>query len=87
MKRVNYFELDLPRCANTYGVSPCTAALSGDNKCFNSRVTCQDVPNFRLGSPVVASLDDGTQAANSTTHNVNMPADVGVGDLLLGALL
>ena len=83
MKRVNYFELDLPRCANTYGVSPCTAALSGDSKCFNSRVTCQDVPNFRLGSPVVASLDDGTQAANSTTHNVNMPADVGVGDLLL----
>ena len=46
-----YVELDIPYCALTYGVLPCTASLvnsppTGTIKCFNSLATCQDRPNF-----------------------------------------
>lgn len=37
-------ELDLDTCAESYGVSPCTAA--GMNKCFNTFATCDDTANF-----------------------------------------
>lgn len=48
---VEYFEIIIPRCANTYGVPPCTASLvsspvTGTAKCFNCLATCQDIPNF-----------------------------------------
>jgi hypothetical protein len=41
-------EIDLPTCANTYGTAPCTAAVgvTGDQRCFNTRRTCQDLPNL-----------------------------------------
>lgn len=41
-------ELDIDKCGNTYGVAPCTASIpdTGDAKCYNTRVTCQDVPNY-----------------------------------------
>ncbi len=47
-ERITFVELDLRRCANTYGQSPCTAALgvTGAKKCFNSFGTCQDTANF-----------------------------------------
>ncbi|MCP5073126.1 MAG: hypothetical protein GY947_07505, partial [Rhodobacteraceae bacterium] len=40
-------ELLQPRCANTYGSGPCTAALAAGLECFNTRNTCQDVDNYR----------------------------------------
>lgn len=45
---LTYIELDIPFCALTYGVAPCTAAIptTGDIKCFNSIATCQDRDNF-----------------------------------------
>lgn len=45
---VEFFEIILPRCANTYGVAPCTASIptTGDAKCFNCLSTCQDTDNF-----------------------------------------
>jgi hypothetical protein len=48
MNVVTVVEIDLPRCSLTYSVAPCTAAVgvTGSKKCFNSRRTCQDVPNF-----------------------------------------
>lgn len=48
MKVVTYVEIDVPYCTRTYGVAPCTAAISttGDRKCFNTKSTCQDRPNF-----------------------------------------
>lgn len=41
-------QIDLDRCANTYGVAPCTASLgvTGDDKCFECRATCQDPVNY-----------------------------------------
>ena len=48
-QRLVYVEFDQPFCGNTFGVSPCTA--SGSPKCYNSRLTCQDRPNY-IDSPV-----------------------------------
>jgi hypothetical protein len=38
-------------CSRTYGTLPCTAALSAltPNKCYNSRLTCQDPVNYSAG--------------------------------------
>ena len=43
-----YVEIDVPYCANTYGVAPCTASIptSGSIKCFNTKATCQDRDHF-----------------------------------------
>jgi hypothetical protein len=44
---IELVEFVLPRCANTYGVAPCTATGSVGSECFNCRATCQDVDNYR----------------------------------------
>jgi hypothetical protein len=41
---VKVVELRQPRCALRFGVSPCTAV--GVPKCYNTRTTCLDVPNY-----------------------------------------
>ena len=33
-------------CSLTAGSSPCTATQTGDDKCFNTRATCNDTANF-----------------------------------------
>ena len=47
---VQIIEIQQPMCAHVYGSSPCTAA--GTDKCYNTRSTCQDAPNFTLGTPL-----------------------------------
>lgn len=49
---VTLVEIDVGRCTRTYGVAPCTAALSADNpdKCTNGRKTCQDIANYNEGT-------------------------------------
>ncbi|MDN3273397.1 hypothetical protein QWJ07_04020 [Frankia sp. RB7] len=44
-------EIDLDFCQNTYGTSPCTAALgtTGTAKCYNTFKSCQDTENFNRG--------------------------------------
>jgi hypothetical protein len=39
-------QLFMSRCANQFGVAPCTAVGSGNTKCFRSRSSCRDVPNY-----------------------------------------
>lgn len=41
-------EIIQPKCSLTYGAAPCTAELgvTGENKCFNTSKTCQDVSNY-----------------------------------------
>lgn len=43
-----FVELDMDFCANTYGISPCTASIgvTGTAKCYNTYATCQDKANF-----------------------------------------
>lgn len=45
---IEIVEIDVGICGNVYGGAPCTAVLSAltPRKCFNTRRTCQDVPNF-----------------------------------------
>lgn len=54
-KAITLVEIDIDRCSLTYGSSPCTASIpsTGDNKCFNSRKTCQDVSNINLTTKTV----------------------------------
>lgn len=42
----SYVELDMDFCTNVFSTSPCTATGSGDAKCFNTFISCQDTPNF-----------------------------------------
>lgn len=59
-KPVTVVEIDFPRCTRVYGSSPCTAALSASNpaKCFNTRATCQDVPNFLAANHTIRFSDN-----------------------------
>lgn len=47
-----WIEIDMPKCALTYGVSACQADVNvtGDgtssSKCYNTRATCQDPDNY-----------------------------------------
>jgi hypothetical protein len=41
-------QIDQDLCTRTYGVAPCTA--NQENKCFNTRKTCQDPENFEKGT-------------------------------------
>lgn len=49
---VIYAQIDQDLCNLTYSVAPCEAALgvTGDEKCFNTRATCQDPDNYDRGS-------------------------------------
>ena len=41
---VQIVEIQQPICGNVFGTSPCAAT---GEKCYNTRATCQDEPNFR----------------------------------------
>lgn len=45
---ITFVEIDLGFCSLTYSNSPCTAAVgvTGTQKCFNARETCQDPDNY-----------------------------------------
>lgn len=38
--------LTLDKCSLTHGSGACTATETGDDKCFNTRATCNDVANY-----------------------------------------
>jgi hypothetical protein len=65
---ITIIEIDQDFCANTYGVSPCTAELgvTGTRKCFNTRATCQDTDNFDR---------DAITLRFCTAHD-NLPRDI-----------
>lgn len=41
-----FVELDCPKCANDFGVAPCTAVGTGDAKCKKTVSTCKDFDNY-----------------------------------------
>lgn len=43
---IQIVEIDQRICSRTYGVAPCTANLTGNDKCFNTYATCQDRTNY-----------------------------------------
>jgi hypothetical protein len=48
-------EIAQPKCSLSYGVSPCTAAVgtTGEQKCFNTSISCQDPINYTPDEHVV----------------------------------
>jgi len=40
-------ELELDSCPLDHGSNPCTATETGDDKCFNTFETCNDLPNYK----------------------------------------
>lgn len=64
---VQIVELYLPKCTRTYGSAPCTAAIgvTGTDRCYNTRATCQDTPNYLSADKVyrfATTRVDGIQA-------------------------
>jgi hypothetical protein len=47
-KPITIVQIDQDFCTRTYGVAPCTAS-NPQNKCFNTRATCQDPANYEKG--------------------------------------
>jgi len=45
-----WLEIKPDRCANTYGVAPCTAAGAAGTECYNTFGSCQDKPNYVRGT-------------------------------------
>lgn len=43
---IQFVEIDFESCSLTHGTPPCTATETGDDKCFNSFETCNDIPNY-----------------------------------------
>ena len=78
-KRVSFIEIDLIKCSNTYGQAPCTASVgvTGEQKCFNCRATCQDLDNIteapevvRYSKPSTNQRFDLDAAPNITVPNI-----------------
>jgi hypothetical protein len=68
-KPVTLVEIDFPRCTRVYGSAPCTAALSSSNptRCFNTRATCQDVPNFLAAAHTIRFSENVSGLAKGET--------------------
>ena len=82
----SYIELDLDFCANTFGVAPCTATGSGDEKCYNTYASCQDTANFnkitktyRFCSPNGARVPYGLDAIPCLKSINITPAEITAG--------
>jgi len=41
-----FVEMDMDFCSRRSGVGACTATQTGDDKCYNTYSTCNDIPNF-----------------------------------------
>ena len=65
LEQVTVLEMDLDKCANTYSVAPCTAALAAGSECYNAFKGCQDKANFVKT----------TKTWSFGTAGANIPAD------------
>lgn len=87
MKALTYVELDLPLCSLTYGSAPCTASLgvTGADRCYNTRPSCQDAINFTEATLTlrfamdVDYLPDDIDCIPSIKSIALTPSTVGVG--------
>lgn len=52
-------ELDIDRCLNTYGVSPCAASGAPGTECYNTFTTCQDKANYLRGTHTYRLVNRG----------------------------
>jgi hypothetical protein len=86
---VQIVEIDIDYCTETYGSSPCTAALAAGapNKCFNTYFTCQDTANFDKGTLTLRfamnqnGLPKGTLIYPALTSVSTNPAKINLGGI------
>lgn len=64
---VQFVEIRQPRCSRTFGVAPCMATGTADQKCYNTRKSCRDPANFALGSPLALVFSRGGVAEQGVT--------------------
>lgn len=43
---ITIVEIDLDYCDNTFGVAPCSAVGASGTECYNTRKTCQSIPDY-----------------------------------------
>jgi hypothetical protein len=55
-QRLDVVEIDLDRCDNVYGSSPCTASAPAGAECYNTIATCQDPANYASTSPLTLAF-------------------------------
>tara|TARA_R110000796_G_scaffold148262_7_gene265154 strand:- start:5249 stop:7804 length:2556 start_codon:yes stop_codon:yes gene_type:complete len=70
-EHINIVEIDVPRCVNVAGDSPCTASQTGDAKCYNTRATCNDLANYNeiISIQTGMSLNASTSTFNRISGN------------------
>lgn len=69
-ERIHVVEIDVPRCVNTHGTAPCTATETGDDKCYNTRATCNDLANYND----LISTGSATISVNATNKTFTRSA-------------
>jgi len=67
LKACAVLEIAAPRCANVYGVAPCTAAAGAGNQCYNTFATCQDKPNYVATTKVISFISRGVMSPPGMT--------------------
>lgn len=66
-ERIQVIQLDVYKCANTFGVSPCTASTPfPNNKCYNTYKTCQDKSNYVQTTDSMYFVTEGESAPLTT---------------------
>lgn len=64
---VQFVEIRQPLCSRTFGVAPCMATGTADQKCYNTRKSCRDPANFALGTPMALVFSRGGVAEQGVT--------------------
>ena len=69
---IQIVEIRQPFCSRTFGVSPCTATGTADQKCLNTRKTCLDPANFATGTPLSLFFSRGDVGAQRVSGAATM---------------
>lgn len=76
---IQLVEIVQPLCANTYGSAPCTASGTNDERCYNTRATCQDTANYDGSSTLSLFFGKGMVAERGVSGaNYIIPSLVSV---------
>ncbi|RDH86364.1 MAG: hypothetical protein DIZ78_09345 [endosymbiont of Escarpia spicata] len=57
---ITVVEIDLDYCAESYGVSPCTASAATGGECYNTRRSCQDLANWNGSTQTYRFIDQSS---------------------------
>lgn len=70
---VQIVEIEQPICTNTFGVTPCTATGTDDQKCHNTRATCLDTANYALDATPLSLFFVSGKTAEMAIADVPYP--------------